>query len=173
MTCAETNYEGSLGLDSCGAKIRRDLAVDVIGAGESQLWLVVAHLLRKEDSQLIKGGTQLLHNVGPDLRFLGSTLDLNSLQNSGGKREVVDPPAGSQGGGDDGGLGYQVHSAEIAHALSDLPAIDICSVEVGNVPRVKLGIGFERGAHKSHRGRNLAWTHLHGGPSEGGRPTSS
>ena len=75
--------------------------------------------------------------------------------------------------------------------LSDLPAIDICSVEVGNVPkaikvrarcqsgnwnskplsakiwnkgfckpRVKLGIRFERGAHKSHRGRNLAWTHL-------------
>merc|ERR1711928_223060 len=100
--------------------------MDVIGAGESQLWLVVAHLL---------------HNVRPDLGFLSSTLDLNSLQNSGGEREVVDPPAGSQGGGDDGGLGHQVHGAEVAHALSDLPAIDICSVEVGNVPRVKLGIG--------------------------------
>ena len=35
----------------------------------------------------------------------------------GGEREVVDPPAGSQGGGDDGGLGYQVHGAEVAHAL--------------------------------------------------------
>merc|ERR1719209_2690471 len=147
--------------------------MDVIGAGESQLWLVVAHLLRKEDSQLIKGGTQLLHNVGPDLGFFCSTLDLYSLQNSGGEREVVDPPAGSQGRGDDGGLGYQVHGAEVAHALSDFPAIDICSVEVGNVPRVKLGIGFERGAHKSHRRCNLAGTHLHGGSSESGGPTSS
>ena len=58
-----------------------------------------------------------LHDVGPELRLLVSALDLGDLQDPRGQGEVVHSPAGAHGGGDDGGLGHQVHGHEVGHPL--------------------------------------------------------
>ena len=52
----------------------------------------------------------------------------------GGEGVIVDPPASPQGSGNNGWFGHQVHCAQITHSLPQLPAVNVCSVEIGNVP---------------------------------------
>merc|ERR1719511_214954 len=100
--------------------------MDIVWAGQSQLRLVVAHLLWQKNSQLIKSRAQLLHHIWPDLRLLVSALHLDGFQDSGSEGVVIDPPASPQSSCNDGGLGHQVHSAQVTHALPELPSVNGC-----------------------------------------------
>merc|ERR1719447_1046406 len=53
---------------------------NVVGVWQGQLWLVVSHLSRARDSQLLHHGGQLLHHVRPDLSLSCATLDPDHLQ---------------------------------------------------------------------------------------------
>ena len=60
----------------------------------------------------------------------------------GGEWVVVDSSASPKGCCDDGWFWHQVHAREIAHGLSDLPTVDVGSVEERLVAGVELGVGL-------------------------------
>ena len=54
--------------------------MNLVGIGESELGLVVAHLGEAGDAELDQGGLELLHHVGPDLRLPVPALNLDNLE---------------------------------------------------------------------------------------------
>ena len=94
-----------------------------------------------------------LHHVGPDFLFFVSALQLDDLEDPGGEGVVVDPPAGPEGGGNDGGLGDHVKLVKVGHSLADLPAVNVLTVEVGLVAGVEVRVALHgAGGHPASAG---------------------
>lgn len=83
-----------------------------------------------------------LHHVGPEFLLVVYALHLDDLEDSGGEGVIVDPPASPEGGGHDGGLGHEIHAGQVAHGLSDLPAVNVGPIEERLVAGVELSIGL-------------------------------
>merc|ERR1712083_1104152 len=112
------------------------------------------------NSQLVQSRFQFLNYIGPNFSLLVTTLEADSLQNPRSESEVVNSPAGTQGSGNDGGLGNQIHRTQVGHSLSDFPSVDISPVEVSLVSSVELCVRFHHfGAHHSHGGRADCGSH--------------
>merc|ERR1719184_386546 len=110
----------------------------IAGNAETQTWeckfrLIVPHLLRCQDSKLIKSWLQLLHDVGPELGLLVTALDPHDLEDPGGEGIVIHPPACSESSSNDDRFRNHVHPDQVSHALSDLPSINVSPIEVSNI----------------------------------------
>ena len=138
--------------------------MNFVGVDNSQLGLIVSHLFQGSNTQLVHGRVQLLkidtkiqhkkllkneqkicahlHHVGPDSIDVLSTLQPHDLQDPGGERVVIDPPASPESGGDDGRFWDQVQVVQVSHALADLPAVDVLAVEVGLEAGVEIGVAL-------------------------------
>ena len=64
-------------------------------------------------------------------------LEMNHFQYSGGEGVVIDPPAGSQGGGHDFRLGHQVQTGQVTKALSDISAVNVWAIEKSHVASIE------------------------------------
>merc|ERR1719239_1042479 len=95
--------------------------------------------------------------VGSGTRSMATRSDMPLRISHDPRREgvVVHPSAGSEGGGDDGWVGDQIHGNKVGHALTNLPAINIGSVEERLVSLVEFRVRGGRGRHKTNLLANL------------------
>jgi len=119
--------------------------MDFIRIGQCKLRLVISELGRGWYSKLRQGGAKLLQHIGPDLRLLVTTLYSDNFQNSGGQGEIINPPASSESSSNNLWIRNQIHSCKVTHSFSDLPTVNIRSVEIVNVMRVEIFVALRFG----------------------------